>query len=131
MWLLLNVLILKCYAPKREKRRKLRVETVSLNSLELTAVNGCVLQHGGPLLHLQLYDQKQQSEIRTQIPNICKVLLGFLATLVPRNYFCWHGCLPWGWVWDLGSHYPTNSYYQLKLTSVYRPRFPLEAASFE
>lgn len=67
-------------------------------------------------------DQKQQSEIRTQIPIICKVLYFWLLWFPELLLLAWLPAMGLGL--GPGSHYPTNTYYQLKLTSVYRPRLP-------
>lgn len=66
MQCILNVLVFKCLAPQQEKESEWKKEDSA--PLNPQPMGGC--SSGGQLLYLCLHNQKQQSVISTQIPNI-------------------------------------------------------------
>jgi len=123
---------------KRKRKMKGKKSTLSLNPLEITSARKeglatmvCVCV----CLCVHLYDQKQQSVMRTQIPPYLK---DRVLTAQPGAHklhvncsknMCTAACHRAGG-WGMGSCYQTGSWNGLKLNAIYHPTLPLELQAF-
>ena len=118
MQVFLNVLVFCVWFLKGEKDKNDSVGWKgfwSLNILEFTSVREGAHNSGGrynkwlPPLFLYLCDQKQQSAVRAQTPDVCGQgpfrhpwLLQAVCKLLQE---CVHSCLPCGWGGGMGDCY--------------------------